>query len=137
MGQASGKEKQDDSVDGGALVPQGVYTGPQDYSHDGLKSFIYDRKLAPFYKGSDDEDTYKDAPENTECPICFLVCDRRECLPPSLPQLTPLSLSLFFFIAPVLPICAQPLALLRSSHLHRMLRPNKACRSDPHKTPIK
>lgn len=83
MGQAATKERHSHdeahrqpsypaSIDGGALEPQGVYTGPQDYSHDVVKSAIVHRKLMPFYKGMDDEDAYQDKPFNTECPICFL-----------------------------------------------------------------
>ncbi|CAO1618059.1 unnamed protein product [Parajaminaea phylloscopi] len=61
------------SVDGGALEPQGVYTGPQDYSHDVVKTAIVQRKLMPFYKGVDDEDTYAASHQHvSECPICFL-----------------------------------------------------------------
>ncbi|PWN26844.1 hypothetical protein BDZ90DRAFT_261097 [Jaminaea rosea] len=60
------------SVDGGALEPQGVYTGPQDYSHDVVKTAIVQRKLMPFYKGKDDEDAYDGERFNSECPICFL-----------------------------------------------------------------
>lgn len=76
MGQASGKEKGDSStqtVDGGHLVPQGVYSAVQDYNHDVVQGIIKARKLAPFYQGLDDEDAYSEAPFNTECPICFLV----------------------------------------------------------------
>lgn len=76
MGQASGKEKGDSGgqmVDGGHLVPQGVYSAAQDYNHDVVQGLIKTRKLAPFYQGLDDEDAYAEAPYNTECPICFLV----------------------------------------------------------------
>ena len=58
------------TVDGGFLEPQGVYTGPQDYSHDAVKTAIVNRKLMPFHKGYDDE---TDTSHNAECPICFLV----------------------------------------------------------------
>lgn len=61
------------SIDGGALEPQGVYTGPQDYDHDVVKTAIVQRKLMPFYKGLDDQAEYQDRPNCTECPICFLV----------------------------------------------------------------
>lgn len=63
--------------DHGLLEPQGVYTGPQDYHHDIVKTLITTRKLAPFYKGAEDEETYRGVfegkVEQTECPICFLV----------------------------------------------------------------
>lgn len=75
MGQANGKEKAEGSggmVDGGALVPQGVYSGAQDYNHSVVQKLIQIRKLAPFYTGLDDEEAYAKAPFNTECPICFL-----------------------------------------------------------------
>lgn len=61
------------SVDGGALEPQGVYTGPQDYSQDVVKTAIVRRKLMPFFTGMDDEESYADREYNSECPICFLV----------------------------------------------------------------
>lgn len=86
MGQASGKEKGDagnSSVDGGYLIPQGVYSTAQDYDHSIVKAMIQSRKLAPFYTGLDDEEAYAQAPYNTECPICFLVSDitkRRKCV---------------------------------------------------------
>lgn len=76
MGQANGKERGDSasqSVDGGYLVPQGVYSSVQDYDHSIVKALIQNRKLAPFYPGLDDEEAYAQAPFNTECPICFLV----------------------------------------------------------------
>lgn len=76
MGQANGKEKSDSSsqsVDGGYLIPQGVYTSVQDYDHSVVRALIQNRKLAPFYPGLDDEEAYAQAPYNTECPICFLV----------------------------------------------------------------
>lgn len=76
MGQSNGKEKADSSnqsVDGGFLIPQGVYTSAQDYDHSVVKTSIQTRKLAPFYPGLDDEEAYAQAPYNTECPICFLV----------------------------------------------------------------
>ncbi|EPQ32466.1 uncharacterized protein PFL1_00661 [Pseudozyma flocculosa PF-1] len=59
-------------VDKGGLVPQGVYTGPQDYDQHVVRQAVVDRRLAPFCKGSDDEDTYESEPFNSECPICFL-----------------------------------------------------------------
>ena len=59
-------------IDNGGLVPQGVYTGPQDYSQLVVRQAIVDRRLAPFCKGSDDEDEYASERFNSECPICFL-----------------------------------------------------------------
>ncbi|KAN0066005.1 SNF1-interacting protein [Thecaphora frezii] len=59
-------------VDKGGLVPQGVYTGPQDYNQHFVRQTIVDRRLAPFCKGSDDEETYASEDYNSECPICFL-----------------------------------------------------------------
>ncbi|KAE8218867.1 hypothetical protein CF319_g7331 [Tilletia indica] len=58
MGQASGKHAQHDDplVDGGALIPQGVYSGAQDYDHSIVQRCIHERKLAPFYKSFEDED---------------------------------------------------------------------------------
>lgn len=70
------------TVDGGALEPQGVYQGVQDYDHNVVKTAIVQRKLMPFYKGDDDEEKYQDRPFNTECPICFLVSRYTQgCLP--------------------------------------------------------
>ncbi|KAJ1030368.1 hypothetical protein NDA16_001277 [Ustilago loliicola] len=59
-------------VDKGGLVPLGVYTGPKDYDQHFVRQSIVDRRLAPFCKGSDDEDEYADKKFNSECPICFL-----------------------------------------------------------------
>ncbi|SPO19956.1 uncharacterized protein UTRI_00348_B [Ustilago trichophora] len=59
-------------VDEGGLVPNGVYTGPQDYDQHFVRQNIVDRRLAPFCKGSDDEDDYAESKFNSECPICFL-----------------------------------------------------------------
>ncbi|KAK9459981.1 uncharacterized protein V1516DRAFT_686724 [Lipomyces oligophaga] len=44
----------DDQVDGGYLVPQGVYSGPQDFKARIVRQLMIDRKLAPFYKGLED-----------------------------------------------------------------------------------
>lgn len=41
-------------VDGGYLQPQGVYTGPQDFTYKVVRELIIERKLAPFYKGLSD-----------------------------------------------------------------------------------
>ncbi|KAJ9476872.1 Protein SIP5 [Pseudozyma hubeiensis] len=59
-------------VDQGGLIPQGVYTGPKDYDQHFVRQNIVDRRLAPFCKGTDDEDELADSKFNSECPICFL-----------------------------------------------------------------
>ncbi|VVT49907.1 uncharacterized protein SAPINGB_P002503 [Magnusiomyces paraingens] len=43
-----------ETVDGGYLQPQGVYTGPQDFKYKVVRQLIIDRKIAPFYKGLND-----------------------------------------------------------------------------------
>lgn len=43
-----------EQVDGGYLVPQGVYTGPQDFDLLVVKQLMVGRKLAPFFKGLQD-----------------------------------------------------------------------------------
>lgn len=45
-----------ETVDGGFLIPQGVYPGPQDYKHKVVRHLMIDRYLAPFYKGLADYD---------------------------------------------------------------------------------
>ncbi|KAK3811153.1 MAG: hypothetical protein J3Q66DRAFT_351162 [Benniella sp.] len=62
MGNTSTKEKSD-HVDGGALLPHGVYSGPQDYDFRIVQRLILQRKLAPFYKGLEDWDDNEDALE--------------------------------------------------------------------------
>ena len=51
---SSGRSQHDESVDQGSLVPQGVYTGPQDWNHSIVTQLIVDRKLAPFYRPLED-----------------------------------------------------------------------------------
>ncbi|KAH6919045.1 zf-C3HC4 type zinc finger protein [Coprinopsis sp. MPI-PUGE-AT-0042] len=51
---SSGSRHQDDTVDYGALVPQGVYTGPRDWNQAIVSQFIAQRKLAPFYRPLED-----------------------------------------------------------------------------------
>jgi hypothetical protein len=51
---SSGKGHHDDTVDFGALVPQGVYTGPRDWNQQIVAQAIVDRKLAPFYRPLED-----------------------------------------------------------------------------------
>ncbi|KAI8352218.1 hypothetical protein B0O80DRAFT_454041 [Mortierella sp. GBAus27b] len=65
MGNTSTKEKSD-HVDGGALLPHGVYSGPQDYDFRIVQRLILQRKLAPFYKGLEDWDDSEDALEEKE-----------------------------------------------------------------------
>ncbi|KAI7819491.1 hypothetical protein BC939DRAFT_459943 [Gamsiella multidivaricata] len=65
MGNTTTKEKAD-HIDGGALLPHGVYSGPQDYDFRIVQRLILQRKLAPFYKGLDDWDDSEDAQEEKE-----------------------------------------------------------------------
>lgn len=51
---SSGSRHQDDTVDYGALVPQGVYTGPRDWNQAIVSQFIAQRRLAPFYRPLED-----------------------------------------------------------------------------------
>ncbi|TFK55223.1 hypothetical protein OE88DRAFT_1017540 [Heliocybe sulcata] len=53
-GSSSGRGQHDETVDFGALVPQGVYTGPKDWNHAIVAQLIVDRKLAPFYRPLED-----------------------------------------------------------------------------------
>ncbi|KAK9246795.1 hypothetical protein V1506DRAFT_573194 [Lipomyces tetrasporus] len=46
----------DEQVDGGYLVPQGVYTGPQDFKARIVRQLQVERRLAPFFKGLEDYD---------------------------------------------------------------------------------
>ncbi|KAF9112385.1 SNF1-interacting protein [Mortierella sp. AM989] len=65
MGNTGTKEKSD-HIDGGALLPHGVYSGPQDYDFRIVQRLIQQRKLAPFYKGLEDWDESEDAQEEKE-----------------------------------------------------------------------
>lgn len=56
MGNAMNKDKGEETVDGGQLVPHGMYKGPQDWDYRGVRKLIIERKLAPFYKGLADYD---------------------------------------------------------------------------------
>ncbi|CAJ0843609.1 5780_t:CDS:2 [Entrophospora sp. SA101] len=61
MGNSNGKDKSEEIVDGGQLVPHGLYKGPQDWDTKSVRKFIIERKLAPFYKGlSDYDDNWDD-----------------------------------------------------------------------------
>jgi hypothetical protein len=53
---SSGRGHHDDTVDGGSLFPQGVYTGPQDWDQSIVSHLIVGRKLAPFYRPLEDYD---------------------------------------------------------------------------------
>ncbi|KAI9895028.1 MAG: SNF1-interacting protein [Vezdaea aestivalis] len=44
----------EEHVDGGYLVTQGVYIGPEDYSKPGVRQFMIERRLAPFWRGLND-----------------------------------------------------------------------------------
>jgi hypothetical protein len=48
--------------------PNGIYTSCS-WDMKTVKKLILDKKLAPFYPGSEE----KSSPELDECPICFLV----------------------------------------------------------------
>ena len=63
MGNASTKDIKADQIDGGGLVPSGIYTAPQDYDFRIVQRLILQRKLAPFYKGLEDCDDSEDAHE--------------------------------------------------------------------------
>ncbi|KAK9468890.1 hypothetical protein V1512DRAFT_220473 [Lipomyces arxii] len=52
----------DEMVDGGFLVPQGVYTGLQDFKARIVRQLQIERRLAPFFKAIDDyDDNWTDA----------------------------------------------------------------------------
>lgn len=63
MGNASTKDIKADQIDGGGLVPNGIYTAPQDYDFRTVQRLILQRKLAPFYKGLEECDDSEDAHE--------------------------------------------------------------------------
>jgi len=46
----------DETVDGGQLVPQGVYTGPRDWNPAVVSQLICARRLAPFYRPLEEYD---------------------------------------------------------------------------------
>ncbi|GJJ76905.1 hypothetical protein EMPS_09264 [Entomortierella parvispora] len=62
MGNTATKDKAE-HVDGGALLPNGIYTGPQDYDFRIVQRLILQRKLAPFYKGLEECADSEDAQE--------------------------------------------------------------------------
>jgi len=58
---SSSRGHHDETVDYGALVPQGVYTGPRDWNQAVVSQFITSRRLAPFYRPLEDyEDSWDD-----------------------------------------------------------------------------
>ena len=73
---SSARGHHDDTVDFGSLVPQGVYTGPQDWNQAIVAQLIVQRKLAPFYRPLEEYDenwddeqilaSRKELPENPE-----------------------------------------------------------------------
>ena len=73
---SSARSHHDDTVDFGSLVPQGVYTGQQDWNQAVVTQLIVQRKLAPFYRPLEEYDeswddeqilaSRKELPENPE-----------------------------------------------------------------------
>lgn len=73
---SSARGHHDDTVDFGSLVPQGVYTGQQDWNQAIVAQSIVQRKLAPFYRPLEEYDeswddeqilaSRKELPENPE-----------------------------------------------------------------------
>ncbi|KAL0071558.1 SNF1-interacting protein [Marasmius tenuissimus] len=58
---SSARGPQDETVDFGHLLPQGVYTGPRDWNHAIVTQLICQRRLAPFYRPLEDyEDSWTD-----------------------------------------------------------------------------
>lgn len=60
---ARGKERErsmrEESVDGGYLVTQGVYTGIEDYNKGVVRQLMIERRIAPFWRGlSDHSDSW-------------------------------------------------------------------------------
>ncbi|KAF9264852.1 hypothetical protein L218DRAFT_998333 [Marasmius fiardii PR-910] len=53
---SSSARTQDETVDLGYLVPQGVYTGPRDWNHAIVTQLICQRRLAPFYRPLEEYD---------------------------------------------------------------------------------
>lgn len=47
------RSMREEHVDGGYLVTQGVYTGPEDYNKPIVRQLIIERRLAPFWRGLD------------------------------------------------------------------------------------
>jgi hypothetical protein len=58
---SSSGRHQDETVDGGQLAPQGIYTGPRDWNQAVVSQFICARRLAPFYRPLEEyEDSWDD-----------------------------------------------------------------------------
>ncbi|KAL7266560.1 SNF1-interacting protein [Rhizina undulata] len=56
------RSMREESVDGGLLVTQGVYTGVEDFKDRIVRHLMIDRRLAPFFKGlPDHESSWTDA----------------------------------------------------------------------------
>ncbi|KAF9091822.1 SNF1-interacting protein, partial [Mortierella sp. GBA35] len=86
MGNTTTKEKSD-HVDGGTLLPNGIYSGPQDYDFRIVQRLIHQRRLAPFYKGLEDWDDSEDALEERAAAAAYYprninrtrCCDKPMC----------------------------------------------------------
>ena len=73
---SSARSHHDDTVDFGSLVPQGVYTGPQEWNQAIVAQLVVQRRLAPFYRPLEEYDdswddeqilaSRKELPENPE-----------------------------------------------------------------------
>ncbi|RMD43480.1 hypothetical protein DV735_g1630, partial [Chaetothyriales sp. CBS 134920] len=48
------RSMREESVDGGYLVTQGVYVGPEDYNKAVVRQLMIERRVAPFWKGLND-----------------------------------------------------------------------------------
>jgi hypothetical protein len=49
---ASSPQQYSDLVDLGSLLPSGIYpNSQQDYDYRSIRKLIFDRRIAPFYKG--------------------------------------------------------------------------------------
>lgn len=48
------RSMRDESVDGGYLVTQGVYTGTEDYNKGVVRQLMIERRIAPFWRGLND-----------------------------------------------------------------------------------
>ncbi|KAI9805469.1 MAG: hypothetical protein M1825_000720 [Sarcosagium campestre] len=52
------RSMREESVDGGYLVTQGVYTGPEDFNKIVVRQLMIERRLAPFFKGLNDHSSH-------------------------------------------------------------------------------
>lgn len=48
------RSMREEHVDGGYLVTQGVYTGPEDFNRGIVRQFMIERRIAPFWRGLND-----------------------------------------------------------------------------------